>query len=343
MRVVEPASAQPEQAVVLAQRTRLDEVAAVAARTASEDHVVSARALRAAMAERLGSGMWPHVLTGWGSDPEITEQLEAGLAELRASVDIAELGMATAHGPAGRVGVIVALPLPRLPIEVARGSETARLSMPWVWPDAPSAYAVTATASRRLDPGTIKTPDVIEGARFELAIDCTRPAAIEIRAGSRIVASVVDACGEPIPDHTLGTIDLGPPAHTRIEIERRVFELLNRERVAHAQAPLAWDDDAHRFARTHAADMARYAYVGHVAPDGSSFQQRVAHSAIRPSASRENVGHAWGPGEAHGAFMTSAGHRANLLADDVQRGAVGIELDQSDPRAFYVTQFFLAP
>src|SRR5262249_6376300 len=45
---------------------RLDEVAGVAARTASASAVVSARAVQAAMATAVGSGAWPHVLTGWG-------------------------------------------------------------------------------------------------------------------------------------------------------------------------------------------------------------------------------------------------------------------------------------
>ena len=325
-----------ELPVTLHQHTPLDEVALAAARAASEDHVVSTRAVRAAMAAQLGSGMWPHVLSAWGTDAEIAAQLEAELVELRASADIAELGVATASGKAGRVGVVVALPLPRLPIEVGRGSATSRITMPWQWSEAPAAFAVTSTTSRRLAP-------TLDEQGFDLAIDCTRPAAIEIRAGARVVATVVDACGEAVDGDAFVTIDVGPPAHTRVELERRVFELANRERVAHGRPALAWDDDAHRFAREHALDMARFAYVGHAAPDGSSLPRRLEHAAFRSSSTRENVGHAWGPGEVHDAFMASPGHRTNLLADDIERGAIGIELDRRDPRAFYVTQFFRTP
>src|SRR3954464_9858298 len=87
------------------------------------------------------------------------------------------LGYAIADGPVGRVGVIVALPPPNLPVEVARGSETARISLPWGWSDEPSVFAVTATASRRL------APVAVEHAQLALAVDCKKPADIEIRAG----------------------------------------------------------------------------------------------------------------------------------------------------------------
>ncbi|MEO8706225.1 MAG: CAP domain-containing protein [Kofleriaceae bacterium] len=329
----------PGATPALARRTALDRVAAAAAESASLDHVVSARSVHAAMAAQLGSGMWPHVLTGSGSEAEIGEQLQAALDELRATVDIAEIGIATAEGPAGRVGVIVALPLPLLPIEVGRGSATSRISMPWIWSETAAAYAITSTMARRIDPAMLEHID----QRLELAVDCTKPAAIEIRAGTRIVATVVDACATAIDPEVMSSVDVGPPANTRIELERRVFELLNRERVAHDRPPLAWDEAAHRFARHHAVDMATYAYVGHEAPDGASLHRRVDEAPFRAAATRENVGHAWGPGEVHDAFMASPGHRENALAWDVTRGAVGIERDRRDPRAFYVTEFFRRP
>ncbi len=86
--------------------------------------------------------------------------------------------------------------------------------------------------------------------------------------------------------------------------------------------------------------MARFRYVGHEAPDGASYRERVAGAPFRTQVTHENVGYAWGPGEVHEAFMLSVGHRANLLADDVERGAVGVAVDPRDLSAFYVTEFF---
>jgi len=315
-------------------RSPLDNVAAAAAQSAADGHVVSARVVREAMAANLGSGMWPHVLTGWGSDAEIAAQLDTAIAELRATADIAELGVARANGAAGRVGVVIAMPDPKLPLVIDR-SESPRITMAWRWSDAPAAFAVTSTTSRRLEATLV-------AQNLDLAVDCARPAAIEIRAGARVVATVVDACGEYADANPPASIDFGPPAHTRVEIEQRLFELVNRERVAHDRPPLAWDPEAQRFARNHAADMARMHHVGHEAPDGSSLHQRVELASFRSSTTRENVGHAWGPGEVHVAFMASPGHRENLLAFDIDRGAVGIASDPADPTAFYITEFFRA-
>jgi uncharacterized protein YkwD len=89
--------------------------------------------------------------------------------------------------------------------------------------------------------------------------------------------------------------------------------------------------------------MARGGYVGHEAPDGARLPARVARAPFSSKAARENVGHAWAPGEAHEAFLASPGHRENLLADDVERGAVGIVLDPTEPGAFYVTELFRTP
>ncbi|HEU0033779.1 MAG TPA: CAP domain-containing protein [Kofleriaceae bacterium] len=325
--------------------TKLDAIAAVAARSAADAHVISARALHEAMARELGSGLWPYVLTAWGDETEITAQLEAALAELRATTDVATVGTARASGRAGSVGVVIALPPPVLPLVVGRDTNAARISMPWPWQDEPAAFVVTATSAKRLAPTSVAR----QGAELALVVDCTRPAAVEVRAGARIVANVVDACGEPVLVDPAGVIapdarlDYGPPARTRIEIEMRIFELMNRERAIHDLPPLAWDAAAHAFARVHAVEMAGGAYISHEAPDGAHLPERVERGGLHGKTNRENVGHAWGPGEVHDAFMASRGHRANVLAVDVERGAIGIAFDPADPRAFYVTEVFRTP
>ncbi|HEY0986341.1 MAG TPA: CAP domain-containing protein [Kofleriaceae bacterium] len=312
----------------------LDEVARVAADSASAGFVISASAVHHAMARVLGSGMWPYVLTGWGSDAEIAAQLEAGLAELRASTELVEIGAATARGPAGRVGVIVALAPPRLPLAIERSGDAARIRLAWPRDGAIAVYAIGPTASHRVD--VERTGD-----RFGVAVDCRDPAALEFRDGERVIATVVAACAPEIAAGArLPATDLGPPARTPVEIEMRVWALVNRERVAHGHAALAWDAESHRFARAHAAEMAQFRYIGHHAPDGTSYAARVAGAPFRSSSSRENVGRAWGPGEVHEAFLHSDGHRANLLAEDVDRGAIGVVPDPDERDAFYIAEFF---
>lgn len=319
----------------------LDEVAGAVARAASEEHGVPAAAVRAAMANVLGSGRRPHVLAGRGSDRQIADQLRVALDELRATVTLEGFGVAVASGPTGRVGVVVALPAPSVPVTIERLGESARLSMVWPWAVAPEVFAVTPMSARRL------TAVAVAG-QLQFAVDCARSdEAIEISAGTVAVAIVVAPCGAvaeaPVRVGGGDGVELGPPAGTRVEIEQRLFELVNRERAAHGRAALRWDERAHAFARAHAADMAAGGYVGHRAPDGAALVVRVERAGLSAWATRENVGHAGGPGEVHLAFLRSPGHRANLLADDITHGAVGVAADPRAPGDFYVTEFFLTP
>jgi uncharacterized protein YkwD len=310
-------------------QTTLDTVAEVAAASASEGYVVSASALGDAMARELDSAESPYVLTGWGTDAEVTAQLERALDELRGAVEIADVGIATASGPAGRVGVVIAMPAPTLPVTV----EDGRITLPWAWSEPPRAYAIAAERSRRLDPAVVD-------ATFTLALDCTHPASIQIFAGTRVVASVVDPCRANVGPTTSrpGAVEAGPVARSPTEIEMRIFELVNRERARHGLAALQFDPKALLVARAHAAEMAAHGYIGHDTAEGIGFPQRMV--VLDARSARENVGHAWGPAEVHLAFMHSAGHRSNILAADITRGAIGVSVDEHDPTGFYVTELF---
>lgn len=313
----------------------LDQVARVVAQSASTDYVISAPELKAALTAKLGTGMWPHVLVARGSDAEIDAQLAAGLAELAGEIDPAALGRARVTGPHGRVGALIAMPPPNPRHEVARDNTTARITVA-LPPDDIFAFAVTPNGSHRID--AVRHDDALT-----IELDCTHPAAVELHRGERVVASIIDACSPtmaPSDDEAAG--GFGPPAHTRIEIEQRVFELINRERVLRGLGALAWNEEDHRFARAHAEDMAQHAYVGHLGPYGETYPQRIAEAfaGAVPEETHENVGHAWGPAEVHLAFMESPGHHDNLLAPRVSHGAVGLAADPRDPRGFYLTEFF---
>lgn len=317
----------------------IDRVAEDAARSASVGYVVAAPTVRAAMARELGSGLAPYVLTGWGTRAEIDVQLGRGLAELRATTPLDQLARAYASGPAGQVGVAIALPPPSLPIAIEREAARVRLVLAWPWAAPAVAFAVTETRA-------IRVPARLATDRVEVELECgaRTERTIELRAGERVIAEIVDACGDAArPADEAADDDLGPPARTRAEIEQRVFALVNRERVRHGRAPLAWDADAFAFAREHAEDMARFEYVAHRAPGGATYHERVALARFPNTVTRENVGRAAGPGEVHLAFLRSPGHRENLLADDVDRGAIGVAVDPRDATRFYITEFFRTP
>lgn len=314
----------------------LDEVARAAAASAAEGWVVSSDAVRAAMAEHLGSGLDPYVLTA--RDGAAAHQLVQAIAELRGAAGVAAVGVAAAEGATGPVLAVVALPPPTQPVAIARDGAVAHIAVAWPWPEAPRAFDVSGADSRRLAASA--------GPReVELVVDCARTpvTTIELDAGDALVASVVNVCA-PTPALVMPPgADVGPPARTAVEIEQRLFELINRERTAAGHVAIAWDVGAQAFARRHASRMEALGFVGHVAPGGEDLAARVRQAALPARETWENVGHADGPGRAHLAFMASPGHRKNLLAERARRGGVGVVASTREPGWFYVTEVFFDP
>ena len=328
---VHPARAAP------AHDPTLDQVAQVAAASAADGYVVSSEAVHAAIARHLGSGLDPYLLTARGDDDEVAAQLGAAIAELRAEAGIATIGVAEVATATGRVVALVAMPPPIRRVAIDRVANLVSITVAWPWPSPPRAFDVSAAGVRGV-------AAVVRDQRVVLTIDCARRASrtIELDAGDVLVASVVNVCA-PSPTAAPPAVDIGPRARTRVEIEQRLFELINRDRVAAGRVALAWEPAAQRMARRHAARMHTLDFMGHVAPDGEGLPERVAVAGLDAAETFENVGLADGPGRAHLAFMTSPGHRHNLLAERARRGAVGIVASARDPGWFYVTEVFFEP
>jgi uncharacterized protein YkwD len=315
----------------------LDAVALVVANSASTGYVVATAGLRTALATHLGTGLDPYVLTARGDGAAIVAQLAPALAELRGAAGIAAVGVAAVPSADGEVVAVVAMPPPTSPIAIERDGVRARVLVPWSWPAAPRAFVVTDAGTRRLD--------VTQGARgAELTFDCTPGGSptIEFEAGDLLVASVVNVC-TPAPPSAASAVEVGPTARTAVEIEQRLFELINRDRVATGRAALAWDPQAHAMARRHSARMATLDFMGHVAPDGETLPDRVARARLPAAQTFENVGLADGPGRAHDAFLASPGHRRNLMIDEARRGAIGVAPSRREPGRFYVTEILFEP
>jgi uncharacterized protein YkwD len=60
--------------------------------------------------------------------------------------------------------------------------------------------------------------------------------------------------------------------------ERRMFELLNVERIAQGLTPVVWSPELAQAAALHSADMAAKGYLDHDAPDGSDPPARAARA-----------------------------------------------------------------
>lgn len=127
-------------------------------------------------------------------------------------------------------------------------------------------------------------------------------------------------------------------------IERRAFDVTNEVRQQHGLAPLTWDPDLCRMARTHSMNMGAQDFFSHEGPEGSHLRDRARASGIlRFRVLAENIAYNQGYDDP-GAFaverwMLSPGHRANILAQEFQASAIGSFVTKDGK--VYLTQAFI--
>jgi uncharacterized protein YkwD len=116
------------------------------------------------------------------------------------------------------------------------------------------------------------------------------------------------------------------PSHNP-DFEQDVFHLVNAERRKKKLHELSWNEDLARAARYHAADMSRDGYFCHDTRDVVEVQGKLVHKRVGKPYERFRAFHEGGggeniaggqrtPGEAMHSWMTSTGHRANILRED---------------------------
>ncbi|MEJ2673032.1 MAG: CAP domain-containing protein [Deltaproteobacteria bacterium] len=131
--------------------------------------------------------------------------------------------------------------------------------------------------------------------------------------------------------------------HYLKDVEHKVFRLTNDVRRDHHLMPLSRDTTLIDIARAHSDDMLKHNYFSHVSPTGQSVKDRVAPAYSRTlSRAGENI---WG---GHGydysdstlmarvivdSWMSSPGHRANLLNPHYNYMGVGVAVMGQEIRA----------
>jgi uncharacterized protein YkwD len=137
---------------------------------------------------------------------------------------------------------------------------------------------------------------------------------------------------------------VSPSLEEASAIERRAFEKTNQARVENGLSALVWDAELCRMARAHSEDMARQGYFAHETPEGLQLKDRARAVGIaRFRVIGENIAYNKGYDDA-GAFaverwMTSGGHRANILYVGFQASAIGTYT--SSDGSVYLTQVFI--
>jgi hypothetical protein len=124
------------------------------------------------------------------------------------------------------------------------------------------------------------------------------------------------------------------------DAERQLFDELNRERAAQNLPALTWDNSLAVAARQHAARMADRNMVSHQVADEPPLAQRAAQAGAHFSKIAENIAVGSDPASIHDGWMSSPGHRRNIL--DPQLTAVGIAAVKGSGGLFAVQDFSFA-
>jgi uncharacterized protein YkwD len=124
----------------------------------------------------------------------------------------------------------------------------------------------------------------------------------------------------------------------RPDLEVRMLDLVNQERVAAGLKPLAPDPELTEVARRHSADMFARGYFAHDTPEGRDPFERMREAKIRFETAGENLALAPTVQVAHRGLMNSPGHRANIL--NAQFGRVGIGIMDGGIRGLMISQEF---
>jgi len=161
----------------------------------------------------------------------------------------------------------------------------------------------------------------------------------------------------------------GQPVIDKAELERKVHQLTNQYRIQNGLGSLLWDDELSNVARSHSKDMASRDYFSHHSPEGIDPTDRaksqgykcekiignLIYSGVAENILQNNLydtvwytagiptSYEWNSQDEIAqstvdGWISSTGHRENLLTDTFDREGIGVEISADDK--VYITQNF---
>ena len=151
----------------------------------------------------------------------------------------------------------------------------------------------------------------------------------------------------PLPTHTVTEKPSAtPPAstgdYTTISVaaqEQKLLNLLNQDRAAHGLPALIHDSALSAIARAKSNDMNQLNYFAHESPTYGNAASMLKHFGYQFNGVGENIAHHATVEKAEAAFMSSAGHRQNILGSQWTKVGIGISIDENG--FIYATQLFV--
>jgi uncharacterized protein YkwD len=143
---------------------------------------------------------------------------------------------------------------------------------------------------------------------------------------------------EPKSDETVELKFTVKDAKPRPDLEAKMLELVNKERVKRGLKPVVADPEMTAVARAHSQDMFSRGYFSHYTPEGRDPFDRMKAAKVTFLAAGENLALGQTLKICHDGLMNSPGHRANILRP--QYGRLGIGILDGGFRGLMISQEF---
>lgn len=121
--------------------------------------------------------------------------------------------------------------------------------------------------------------------------------------------------------------------------EQKLLNLLNQDRLAHGLPALSPDPELSRIARIKSQDMKENRYFAHTSPTYGNAASMLSSFGYAYQGVGENIAHHATVEKAQAAFMSSSGHRQNILGSQWKKVGIGICIDANG--FIYATQLFV--
>lgn len=290
-----------------------------------------------------------------GAEASALEQLGQQMGAVPATSALRQVGIGVCHHGSAWSAVVALLehgltiePLPRSLPSAGRTTLAGTVATTYSAPE----VLVTGPAG-----AVHRVPTQVHGGRFKAELAChlgDGAYQVEVLAedqrGPTVLANFPLYCGVSPPARLDRAVLVAAPeggtSASPEAIEDLLFELMNRDRSRSGLPRLHRDGRLNQIARAYSQEMAATGEVAHYSRRSGNAVDRVRAAKITPMPRvvAENVGRDYSAESIERGFMTSPGHRANVLSADVTHVGVGVAIGSKgdgDEAPIFVTQVFV--
>lgn len=201
------------------------------------------------------------------------------------------------------------------------------------------APAVTCTAAPTAAPTPAPTDEpVTEPTCTPTAEPTAQPTPAPTAAPTMVPTAKPTATATPVATNPPSNGDDYTTPSISVQ-EENAFILLNQDRIANGLSALKLDPVLCEIARAKSRDMNNKNYFSHTSPTYGTPSEMLRHFGYSFTSVGENIAHHANIEKAQAAFMSSTGHRRNILGSQWSKVGIGVWKDAQD--FVYVTQLFV--